>query len=453
MHQRTQPETVTVYSTDIRPDVSATRIGTAALAVLIAVAGCSHPHGTDHLAHHGHPAAGSAGTGLPVARRLSTERLDAFTAQLQADVDRGRIPGAVVLVARDGRVVYEKAIGRQDANAGTPMRVDSLFRIYSMTKPIVSVATMMLVERGRIALADPVSQHLPELRGLKVGVEKAGADGKPTLELVAAQREMTVQDLLRHTSGLTYGVFGKSLVKSEYDKARVDANDITNGELLNRLAKVPLHFQPGSTWEYGRSTDVLGALIERVSGQPLDTFLRENLFVPLKMTDTDFWVDPARQDRIAEPLAMDPDSKQPITLLDIRRKPSYLAGGQGLVSSARDYWRFQQMVLNGGVIDGVRILSPKTVRYMLSDHLDGIRGPAYLPGPGYGFGLGYAVRLTDGGPAVPGSAGDAHWGGYGGTAFWIDPRERMVAVLMLQAPNQRNYYRAVFRNRLYGSFE
>jgi CubicO group peptidase (beta-lactamase class C family) len=417
------------------------------LAVSLLATGCA-------ATHHEHRGEDLSPRLVRLAPRdLSAERLEALTRAVQSDIDRGRIPGAVMLIARDGRVVYERALGRQDPKAATPMRADALFRIYSMTKPIVSVAAMMLVERGRMQLADPVSRYLPEFKNLKVGVERAGADGKPTLELVPMQREMTVQDLLRHTSGLTYGVFGKSLVKSEYGRANIDANDITNDELVKRLANVPLQFQPGSTWEYGRSTDVLGAVIERISGQPLDQFLRENILTPLKMVDTDFWVDPARQPRIAEAFDKDPDSSAEVKLLEIRSKPSYLAGGQGLVSTARDYLRFAQMMLNGGQLDGVRIIARKTARYMMSDHLGAVRGPAFLPGPGYGFGLGFAVRLTEGESNVPGTVGDAHWSGFGGTTFWVDPRERMVAILMTQGPNQRLYTRTLFRNMVYAAFE
>jgi CubicO group peptidase (beta-lactamase class C family) len=380
------------------------------------------------------------GGGLDAAR---LQRLDAI---LNADVANGRLPGAVVLVARDGKVVVDRAYGRQDAAKGMPMRADSIFRVYSMTKPIVSVAAMMLVEEGKLQLSDPVSQHIPELKGLRVGVEKGGA-----LEIVAASREATVQDLLRHTSGFTYGVFGKSMVKELYTKNGVDATNHDNAGLVKKLAGVPLMFQPGSTWEYSRSTDVLGHVIERVSRQPLDRFLEERIFRPLGMKDTAFFVPEEKQGRLAEAFATDPDSKRPVSLLEVRRKPTYLAGGQGLVSTAPDYLRFAQMLLNGGELDGVRIVSKKTVAYMTTDHLGAVRGPTYLPGPGYGFGLGVAVRTADGEASYPGSAGDYFWGGLGGTYFWVDPKERLVAIWMMQAPGQRTYYRGLFRNLVYGA--
>jgi CubicO group peptidase (beta-lactamase class C family) len=374
------------------------------------------------------------------SRGLDAARMQRFESGLRADVAAGRIPGVVVLVARDGRTVMHSALGQQDPAKGLPMRQDSIFRIYSMTKPIVSVAAMILVEQGRLQLADPVSQHIPELKGLRVGVESGGK-----LETVAAAREATVQDLLRHTSGLTYGVFGKSLVKELYTKNGVDDTDHDNAGLVKKLATVPLQYQPGTTWEYSRSTDVLGHVVERVSGQPLDRFLEERIFRPLGMKDTGFWVPADRQARLAEPFPKDPK------MLEVREKPKYLAGGQGLVSTSGDYARFAQMMLNGGELDGARILSRKTVEYMTSDHLGAIRGPGYLPGPGYGFGLGVAVRLADGQASTPGSAGDYNWGGLGGTYFWVDPKERLVVVWMMQSTPQRTYYRGVLRNQVYGA--
>jgi CubicO group peptidase (beta-lactamase class C family) len=382
----------------------------------------------------------------PPSGGLSSERLRQLDAAVRADVDVGRIPGVVMLVARDGNVVLHKAYGKQDPAAGTPMAPDSIFRIYSMTKPIVSVAAMMLVEEGRMQLADPVTKFIPELKDLKVGVEKGG-----TLELVSAQRPITIQDLMRHTSGFTYGVFGKSMVKDLYTKNGVDRSDHTNAEFVKKLATVPLAYQPGSTWEYSRSTDVLGHVIERVTGQDLDRFLEERILKPLGMRDTAFYADPAKQARIAEPFAKDPVSGAPINLLNVRTKPKYLAGGQGLVSTAADYLRFAQMMLNGGELDGVRILSKKTVEYMTSDHLGGIRGPAYAPGPGYGFGLGVKVRTSAGEADSSGSVGDYDWGGLGGTYFWVDPKERLIGIWMMQAPGPRVYYRRLMRGMVYGA--
>jgi CubicO group peptidase (beta-lactamase class C family) len=329
------------------------------------------------------------------------------------------------------------------------MQKDAIFRLYSMTKPIVTVAAMMLVEEGKILLSDPVSKHLPELKGLKVGVEKPGPEGKPVLEQVPAAREMTVHDLLRHTSGITYGVFGKSLVKQTYlDANTLDAKQ-TSGELVAKFAKLPLAFQPGTTWDYGQSTGLLGVLVERVSGKPLDMFVEERILKPLGMKDAGFFVPEAQKARLAE---AQPMGGKPQTLLDVSQRPAFLAGGHGMVATAMDYYRFSAMMLNGGELDGVRLLSKKTVEYMTSDHLGTLsRGPAYAPGPGYGFGLGFAVRTAPGLAAVPGSVGDYYWGGLGGTYFWIDPKESLIAIMMLQAPAQREYYRMLFRDLVYAA--
>jgi CubicO group peptidase (beta-lactamase class C family) len=387
-----------------------------------------------------------AGPALARDPALDPARLQKIEKLVWADIQRGRIPGAVMMVARGGKVVMYKAVGKQDPQAGTPMKNDSIFRIYSMTKPIVSVAAMILVEEGRLQLSDPVALHIPELAGLKVGVEKG--DG---LDIVPAARQPTVHDLLRHTSGFTYGVFGKSMVKELYGKAGVDKTDHNNAEFVKKLASVPLAYQPGSTWEYSRSTDVLGHVVERVSGKPLDEFLEERIFRPLGMKDTGFSVPPEKAGRLAEAFAKDPDNGQPITLLDVKNPPRYLAGGQGLVSTAADYMKFAQMMLNGGHLGGQRILSKKTVEYMTTDHLGTIRGPGYLPGPGYGFGLGVAVRLADGQAPTAGSSGDYNWGGLGGTYFWVDPKEKLVAIWMMQAPNQRAYYRGIYRGMVYAA--
>lgn len=393
----------------------------------------------------------------PSRSTINPAPLDAFMQRVEADVRAGKVPGAVLVVARDGQVLYRKAVGRQDPKADAPMAVDSLFRVYSMTKPIVSVAALTLIEDGRMGLADPVSLYLPELKGLKVGVEKPGADGKPTLELTPSRRDITVHDLFRHMSGLTYGVFGKSLVKDEYLKAGVrpgdPVSDYDNAELVRRVGRLPLAAQPGSTWDYSISTDVLGALVEKVSGQTLDVYLQRRIFEPLKMNDTAFWVRPDKQPRIAEAFEKDPDSGQNVRLLEVRRAPRLLAGGAGLVSSAPDYARFALMLANGGALDGARILSRKSVEWMTSDHTDGVRGAAYAPGPGYGFGLGVAVRLDNGQSTQPGSKGDFHWGGYAGTFWWHDPVEKLVAVWMIQGPGKSRYYRPLMRSAVYSSLD
>jgi CubicO group peptidase (beta-lactamase class C family) len=384
---------------------------------------------------------------------VSEARLKQLATQVRADVDKRRIPGAVMLVARDGKVVYQEAIGARDPVSGAPMTADTIFRIYSMTKPIVSVGLMMLVEDGRLQLSDPVSRYLPELKGLKVGVEKKDAAGQSILETVAANREPTVHDLLRHTSGIAYDYFGDSLVKREYKKVGVDGWDQTNAEMVQKLTRVPLHFQPGSTWDYSLSTDVIGHVIERITGQSLADYLQARILGPLGMKDTAFQVDAARQARLAESFADDADTKGQLHWSGARSARKRLSGGAALVSTAADYLRFAQMMLNGGSLDGVRIVSRKTVEYMTADHLGSVRGPIYLPGAGYGFGLGVAVRLASGEANTPGSPGDYNWGGWGGTYFWVDPKEKLVAIWMMQSPSQRNHYRIQFRNAVYAAIE
>jgi CubicO group peptidase (beta-lactamase class C family) len=385
----------------------------------------------------------------------SRERLARLSDVIQSRIAAHHIPGAVMLVEHDGKVVLEQALGRRDPASEAPMAMDTIFRIYSMTKPIVSVAVMMLAEEGRLIISDPVSKYLPELAGLQVGVEETADDGSKRLKLVPAEREMTVQDLLRHTSGLTYGIFGESLVKSRYRESGIERRGVTNAELVRGLSTLPLAYQPGTVWEYSRSTDVLGALIERIADTTLDLWLAQHILQPLGMKDSGFWVPPAEQHRIAEPFPVDPDGGGKVRLIDVRARPSFLSGGGGMVSTAHDYLRFARMLRNDGTLDGARILSRKTLEYMRSDHLADMpemtRAAGFLPGPGYGFGLGFAVRRTTGTAWTPGSPGDYNWSGLAGTYFWIDPAEKLIAIWLMQAPEQRAEYRQLFRNLVYAA--
>lgn len=384
------------------------------------------------------------GQGLPTASPeqvgMSSKRLARITEVFKEDVAKGRFAGAVMLVARDGKVVYLEAIGQSDPVAGTAMHKDSIFRFYSMTKPITAVAVMMLVEEGRLQIGEPVSKYLPQLGQRQVGVEKADASGKPVLAMEPAKREITVQDLLRHTSGITYAVFGKSMVKDLYKANGVLASNVSMEEFINRLAKVPLAYQPGTTWEYGNSYEVLGRLVEVISGKTLGQFFSERILGPLKMKDTAFFVSADKLARVAQP-GKDPVSGQVPQMLDMTKPPAGDAGGQGLASTAADYVRFTQMLLNGGELDGVRILGRKTVEFMTANQLDGTisPGPAYLPGPGVGYGLGVSVRKEQGIAATAGSVGEYGWGGYGGTSFWVDPRERLIGIGLVQMPSQQQY--------------
>jgi CubicO group peptidase (beta-lactamase class C family) len=399
-----------------------------------------------------------AAQSLPSARPeqvgLSSERLNRLTATLKADIDKGVIPGAVLLVARHGKVALFEAIGVRNPETKAPMTKDAIFRIYSMSKPITSVSAMMLFEEGKFGLAEPVSKYIPQLGGLKVGVEKPDASGKPALELVPAQRDMTIQDLFRHTSGLTYGFFGPGLVKKTYVDAKPSTDFPSNAELVDRLGKLPLAYQPGTTWDYSYSTDVLGRLIEVISRQTLYQFEKERVLDPLGMKDTSFYVtDKSKQDRIVEPFANDRSIGVDADFNDPRVAQAWESGGGGMVGTAMDYARFCQMLLNGGSLDGKRILGPKTIAYMTADHLGAsiTPGPLYLPGPGFGFGLGFAVRKDIGVSSVVGSVGEVNWGGAGGTYFWVDPKEDMFVVFMMQSPKQRVPYRFVLKDMVYAA--
>jgi len=389
-------------------------------------------------------------TATPEEVGLSSSRLARITETLRADVEAGRIPGAVVIVARKGRIAYAEAVGFRDKAAGSRMTMDSIFRIASMTKPMVSVATMMLYEDGRLFVSDPISKYIPALGKMQVGVERIDPmTGKSVLALVPADREMTIQDLLRHTSGLTYGNRGTTLIHQAYPTSSSAASrEITSEEFIARLGKAPLLFQPGTKWEYSFSSDVLGRVVEVVSGKSLGVFLAERIFQPLAMSDTAFWVPAAKRERLAQPLATDPDTGKPVSVPDVTDAPKFECGGGCAVATASDYVRFAQMMLNRGSLDGTRLLGRKTVEYMTSDHLGTITGAGdYLPGPGYGFGLGFAVRRETGLANLTGTSGDYNWGGAYGTAFWVDPKEQLVVVSMTQAPGAiRVHYRQLLKS-------
>lgn len=390
-------------------------------------------------------------TAAPEEVGMSSERLARITSMLTSAIDSGELPGAVVMVARDGKLVYSRNLGSQNKATGAAMREDSIFRIYSMTKPIVSVAAMMLIEQGKLSLADPVSKFIPAFADTKVGIESQDASGAPILELVDPDRPMTVQDLLRHTSGLAYGGVGpRTAVKKLYGEAKIRSQKWHLPEFAEALAKLPLQHQPGTTWEYGRSTDILGRVVEVVASMPLDQYLEQNILAPLGMNDTAFRVAPAKHDRIAEPMPDKYTGKTP-ALIDVRNPVTFFAGGHGLTSTVGDYLRFSQMMLNGGELDGARVLGPRTVRFIASNHLNESisKGTYYIPGPGYGFGLGFATRLEYGQSTWPDSVGGFYWGGYAGTYFWIDPEERLVVSYMSQEPVRRQYYRNLLRSLVY----
>ncbi len=387
---------------------------------------------------------------LPTARPaeigLSEQALLRLSSVFTREIESKRLPGIVALLARRGRVGFVESLGARDPNTGDRMSDDAIFRIYSMTKPIVSVATLMLMEEGRLLLSDPLSKFLPDFAKPQVAVESDGA-----VELVPAVREITVQDLLRHTSGLIYEFRGTGHVYKRYAEADVARRDQTNADHAATLAKLPLNFQPGARWEYGRSTDVLGRVLEVVAGKALGEVLAERIFRPLGMADTGFHVPASQLHRVAEAFPKDPDTGDAVSLIDIREPPMFQSGGGGLVSTARDCARFMLMLHGGGAFGGARLLARKTVEFMTADHLGAIPGIEAMTGPGFGFGLGFAVRRADGLATSPGSPGQYYWGGIAGTVFWADPREELIAVMLTQAPWQRDYYRTLFRNLVYAS--
>jgi CubicO group peptidase (beta-lactamase class C family) len=400
----------------------------------------------------------------PEAVGLSSQRLEKIGRVFQQEIDKGNLPGAVIMVARKGGIAYYESFGFQDKAKEQKMPKDAVFRIYSMTKPLVSVAAMILLEDGRLQLTDPISKFMPEFKDLQVSVPKTDTYGKVTYMLMPAERQPTVQDLLRHTAGFAYGeITQNAAVKEAYVKAGVykpdfdyNARDVTPEQEVQGLSKAPLIHQPGTVWEYSLAVDVLGRVVEKASGKRLADFLEERLFKPLKMVDTGFYVPQQTLERLAEPLPIDPASGNPNRLIDVSQPPQNDSGGAGGVSTAMDYLRFGQMLLNGGKLDDVQVLSRTSVALMASDHLGTQIRPVVQPGElllgvqGYTFGLGFAVRKEQGIAGVPGSPGEFMWAGYAGTYFWDDPKEQLVGVLMTQAPSPiRAYYRRELKQLVY----
>ena len=388
------------------------------------------------------------------------DRLKRLTEAFQGYVDSGRLPGAVVLIARNDKLAYLHAFGYQDREQQVAMRPDSIFRIASMTKPIVSVAAMTLAEEGKLDLAAPVSQYLPEFSDLQVGVEQRDAKtGETVLVTEPQRRPMIVQDLFRHTAGLVYGQFGDGLVHRAYRASNVSDRDQTLGEMVAKLSKLPLAHQPGEVWEYSMAVDVLGRIIEVVSGTTLDQFVEERVTKPLGMGSTGFYVREADVGRLAQP-QNDSTGQRP-ALPDVTKKPRRLSGGGGLVSTAGDYLKFCEMLLHRGGWEEARVLAPSTVSLMTADALP--PGIAYterakarisdispMPSVGQGFGLGFAVRTATGRNPLPGNVGTFYWSGAWGTTFWVDPQEKLIGIMMIQVPlASGSQYRRAMRNLTY----
>ena len=385
----------------------------------------------------GRPGTGQAESPSTVAASFSREKLQRVGDYIRNEIVAGKIPGAVILIQQHGQPVYFESFGLRDVESRRPMTADSIFRLYSMSKAITSVAAMMLVDDGKLRLDDPLSKYIPAFAEAKVGVEKP--DGKLALEPL--QRPITIEDLLRHTSGLTYGFYGDSAVRKLYANSGLFDGDFDNAAFAERLAKLPLAEQPGTQWDYGHSTDVLGRVIEVASGQSLFQFEKERLLGPLGMNETAFSVaDAAQRRRIAEPLPDDRFERPIAGIKDPTLPQRWESGGAGMVGTIGDYARFLQMLLDGGTVDGRQYLKPETIALMASDHIGPetkiARDEFYFPGEASGFGLGFAVRTE-----VPANTawplGEYRWDGVGGTFFFVDPKDDMFTLLMMQAPSQR----------------
>ena len=392
--------------------------------------------------------AASLPTATPEDVGLSSQRLNRIDAVLKADIENGKIPGAVLLVARKGKVAYFKNFGTRDGNKSLPMEKDSLFRVYSMTKPVVGAAAMILLEEGKIVLADPVAKYIPSFKDIQVLGEiiKDESGNEVVASTRAPTSVMTIQDLLRHTSGLSYFFWPPKAIQGMYFKAGLRANDHTLAEMCDKLATIPLIADPGTKYWYSMSYDVLGRVVEVASGMPLDQFLAERLFKPLGMKDSGFHVAGPDVDRL---VYLDPKN---FWYSDPTKPLKYVGGGGGMVSTCMDYARFAQMLLNGGALNGTQLLGPKTVAFMTSDHL----GPmgnrdegTYIPGRGYGQGFGFYVRLDPGNAYFLGNVGEYYKGGAGGTVFWVDPEEDLIGVFMITLPELRNHYRYLIKSMIY----
>jgi len=380
----------------------------------------------------------------PQSLGFSAERLERLDALIKEKVAAGMFPGAVTMILRDGKVAHLSSIGKRTPG-GPAMTDDTIFRIYSMTKPVVSVMTMMLVEEGKILLADPVHKYLPEFKEMTVAT---GVAADKSIETRPAKRAMRVHDLLRHSAGLTYGFFGKGPARAALNKVNDSFSKMNNREFAKAIAALPLEHEPGTVWEYSRATDVLGALIEVVEGGSLGEILKKRIFDPLGMTQTAFWVaDAADHDRIAEPMPEDRKIGR-FDMFDPRTQPKLESGGGGLMSTVHDYARFAQMTMNGGKFNGVRLLSPTTVRSMTSDHMGSKIKPGkyYFVGDGYGFGLGFGVRKTAGVSDRIGNVGVYGWGGAAGTLYSADPKHRTILLYMMQSPKHRRGVRPMIGN-------
>ncbi len=382
--------------------------------------------------------------GSPEEVGLSSAQLKRLEAVTKQHIDEGLVPGAVMLVARRGKVAWVSVQGKRDPAQSDPMKLDSIFRIYSMTKPIVSISLMQMVEEGRLQIIDPVAKFLPEIGNMKVGTQ-VEVDSKPVLRLSDPTRPMTVQDLLRHTAGLTYGNRGTSLINQSYVEAKIGDRSATVAEMVQRLSKLALKFNPGDRWEYSVAVDVQGRLLEVLDGdkRKLSEIVKERVLDPLGMKDTGFQVAADRLARAAQPGPR--PGGQPMTpRFRVDDGAKYESGGGGMLSTMDDYLRFTAALANGGTFQGKRVIGKQTLAFMTADHVAGKPGRP----PGLGFGLGFEVRARVGDSGLPGSLGEYGWAGNAGTLFWIDPKEQLIAIYMVQVSDPdrialRNQFRTM----------
>jgi CubicO group peptidase (beta-lactamase class C family) len=387
------------------------------------------------------------------AHNLSPEGLAKVSDYIRNEIATGKIPGAILLLQQHGKPVYYENFGVRDVATEMSMSADTIFRLYSMSKPVTSVMAMMLVEEGKLKLDDPVSKYIPAFAGMKVGVEKKAEDGKVALVLEPVIRPVTIKDLLRHTSGLPYGYHGGGMVRELYAEANLFNSNLNNADFVAKIATLPLVEQPGTVWDYGYSTDVLGRVVEVIAGKTLLQFEKERLLGPLGMTETAFFVaDPAKFPRIAEPMPEDRNINPTTQVRDIRQPAKWESGGGGMVGTVGDYARFAQMLLNGGTYDGRRYLKPETIALMASDHIGPetkvARDQNYYPGGSSGFGLGFAVR-TSVPPGTSWPLGEYRWDGVGGTFFFIDPEDDLFGIFMVQTPSQRGRIQLALKTLIY----
>jgi CubicO group peptidase (beta-lactamase class C family) len=397
----------------------------------------------------------SAEPPLPVTSAFSQAKLERVGDYFRNEVLSGKIPGAVVLIQQHGRPAYFESFGRRDVATGLPMTADSIFRLYSMSKPVTSVAAMMLVDDGRLKLDDPLSKYIPAFADVKVAVAKPVEDGKSALLTEPLARAITIEDLFRHTSGITYGFYGDGPVRKLYANSDLFDGDFDNAQFVERLAMLPLAEQPETLWDYGHSTDVLGRVVEVVSGKSLFQFEKERLLDPLAMTETAFDVtDAAQRARVAQFLPADCFTRPIAGIVDPVLPRRWQSGGAGMVGTIGDYAHFAQMLLNGGTLDGKRYLKPDTLALMISDHIGPqtriARDQFDFPGGDSGFGLGFAVR-TIANPPLP--SGEYRWDGVGGTFFFIDPKDDMFTIVMMQSPSQRGRIETEVKQLVYEALE